>query len=147
MFCLFFRRNNHRRCRQPNVSGGVQPSQERELHAERSSQRSLRPHPVRRTSLWRSLPLSVLLTVEQREENFPANRGEAQESAGSPPLLGEIYPAFSLVESFRVLKYFHDVTTPAILCHKEPIGRPFHELLIRGFWMPELVLYYIRMLA
>ena len=24
-----------------------------------------------------------------------------------------------LVESFRVLKYFRDVATPAVLCHKE----------------------------
>ena len=28
--------------------------------------------------------------------------------------------ALLLVETFRVLKYFHDLTTPAILCHKEP---------------------------
>ena len=26
----------------------------------------------------------------------------------------------SLVESFKVLKYFHGVATPALLCHKEP---------------------------
>ena len=26
----------------------------------------------------------------------------------------------SLVESFKVSKYFHGVATPALLCHKEP---------------------------
>ena len=29
----------------------------------------------------------------------------------------------SLVESFIELKYFHDVATPALLCHKEPDRR------------------------
>ena len=34
----------------------------------------------------------------------------------------EILPGFvlSLVETFRVMKYFHSVATPALLCHKEP---------------------------
>ena len=33
----------------------------------------------------------------------------------------EILPGFvlSLVETFRVMKYFHSVATPALLCHKE----------------------------
>ena len=31
--------------------------------------------------------------------------------------------ALSLVESFSELKYFHDVATPALLCHKEPARR------------------------
>ena len=31
-----------------------------------------------------------------------------------------IYPVFSLVQSFTVLKYFQIIATPAFLCHKEP---------------------------
>ena len=31
--------------------------------------------------------------------------------------------SLSLVESFRLLKYFHDVASPAILCHKETARR------------------------
>ena len=51
----------------------------------------------------------------------------------------EIYPAFSLVETFSVLKYFHarkghiigalSVATPAVLCHKEPARRIQSPLL------------------
>ena len=37
-------------------------------------------------------------------------------------------------------------TTPAILCHKEPT-RSKQNTPSRGLWMPELVLYGIRLLA
>ena len=37
--------------------------------------------------------------------------------------------ALSLDESFRVLKYFHSVAMPALLCHKEP-GRRIQSPLL-----------------
>ena len=37
--------------------------------------------------------------------------------------------ALSLVENFTELKYFHDVATPALLCHTEPPRRIKSPLL------------------
>ena len=38
--------------------------------------------------------------------------------------------ALSLVESFKVLKYFHSDATPALLCHKEPAQGTQSPLMI-----------------
>ena len=32
----------------------------------------------------------------------------------------DLDPAFSLVQTFRVVKYFHGLVMPDLLCHKEP---------------------------
>ena len=39
--------------------------------------------------------------------------------SGALSLVGIVEAWLSLVESFIELKYFHDVATPALLCHKE----------------------------
>ena len=39
--------------------------------------------------------------------------------SGALSLVGRVEIVLSLVESFIELKYFHDVATPALLCHKE----------------------------
>ena len=51
----------------------------------------------------------------------------------------------SLVESFIELKYFHDVATSALLCHKEPARRIQSFLL--GSLERSLVLYGIRIVG
>ena len=53
--------------------------------------------------------------------------------------------ALSLVESFRVMKYFHSDATPALLCHKEPAQGTQSPLL--GALGRSLVLYGIRISA
>ena len=59
--------------------------------------------------------------------------------SGALSLVGRIEIVLSLVESFIELKYFHDVATPALLCHKEPARR------IGGYCAcSSLVLYGIR---
>ena len=40
----------------------------------------------------------------------------------------------SLVETFKMLKYFHSVATPALLCHKEPARRIQSPLLGTPRW-------------
>ena len=53
---------------------------------------------------------------------------------------GQIYPDFSLldhlslVESFRVLKYFHSDATPALLCHKEPAQGTLKRVFFAFLW-------------
>ena len=55
----------------------------------------------------------------------------------------EILPGFvlSLVETFRVMKYFHSVATPALLCHKDTAQGTQISLLgvllaFRWFYVP-----------
>ena len=64
--------------------------------------------------------------------------------SGALSLVGIVEIVLSLVETFIELKYFHDVATPALLCHKEPARR---KPLVGGFGCDELVLYAIRELA
>ena len=45
---------------------------------------------------------------------------DAARQSGALSLVGRVEIVLSLVESFTELKYFHDVATPAPLCHKEP---------------------------
>ena len=40
--------------------------------------------------------------------------------SGALSLVQRVEAWLSLVQSFIELKYFHDVATPALLCHKEP---------------------------
>ena len=47
----------------------------------------------------------------------------SEKQSGALSLVGRLEILLSLVESFRELKYFHDVATPALLCHKEPSRR------------------------
>ena len=47
-------------------------------------------------------------------------RHGAGDQSGALSLVGIVEIVLSLVESFIELKYFHDVATPALLCHKEP---------------------------
>ena len=60
------------------------------------------------------------MRVDQFDLNTRVDEGGQTTSLSPrfPP--DEIYSAFSLVQSFGVLKYFHDVATSAFLCHKEP---------------------------
>ena len=61
--------------------------------------------------------------------------------SGALSLVGRVEIVLSLVGSFIELKYFHDVATPALLCHKEPARR---VPVVGGFGCDELVLYGIK---
>ena len=68
---------------------------------------------------------------------------------GALSLVGIFEIVLSLVEIFMELKYFHDVATPALLCHKEPARRIQSPLLgaLKHKILPfcsSLVLYGIR---
>ena len=54
------------------------------------------------------------MTICQRD--LPAHNSQS----GALSLVGRVQILLSLVETFIELKYFHDVATPALLCHKEP---------------------------
>ena len=54
---------------------------------------------------------------------------KALDQSGALSLVGRVEIVLSLVESFIELKYFHDVATPALLCHKEPARRIQSPLL------------------
>ena len=45
------------------------------------------------------------------------------QQSGALSLVGRVEILLSLVQSFIELKYFHDVATPALFCHKEPARR------------------------
>ena len=53
--------------------------------------------------------------------------------SGALSLVGIVEILLSLVVSFTELKYFQDVTTPALLCHKEP-ARRIQSLLLAPRW-------------
>ena len=56
------------------------------------------------------------------------------DQTGALSLVGIVEIVLSLVESFIELKYFHDVATPAPLCHKEP-ARHIQSLAPPWFFM------------
>ena len=56
--------------------------------------------------------------------------GPAWLQSGALSLVGIVKIVLSLVESFKEMKYFHDVATPALLCHKEPARRIQSPLLL-----------------
>ena len=67
------------------------------------------------------------------------NNTTTTHQSGALSLVGIVEIVLSLVESFIELKYFHDVATPALLCHKEP-ARRIQSLLLtpRWFFMDDL---------
>ena len=73
-------------------------------------------------------------------------------------MVGRLEILLSLVETFIELKYFHDVATPALLCHKEAARSKQNtpnamgvfcvpKPLLGDFGCDKLVLYGIRELA
>ena len=56
--------------------------------------------------------------------------------SGALSLVGIVEIELSLVESFMELKYFHNVATPALLCHKEPARTQLVLYGIRDSWLP-----------
>ena len=55
--------------------------------------------------------------------NTPVHNVLNINQSGALSLVEIVEILLSLVESFVQLKYFHDVATPALLCHKEPARR------------------------
>ena len=53
---------------------------------------------------------------------FLSDNQEVIIQSGALSLVRIVQAWLSLVESFKVFKYFHDVATPTLLCHKEPAG-------------------------
>ena len=63
------------------------------------------------------LLISVRFLV-RAPSNYEASVSPSYQS-GALSLVGLVEIVLSLVETFIELKYFHDVATPALLCHKE----------------------------
>ena len=99
------------------------------------------------------------MTVGLICRSVPVGRVHVYLSQAEP---GKIYPGFSLDELLHycalIGRKVHSVATPALLCHKEPATSKKNSPIAnggilrskapgRGFWMPELFLYGIRVLA
>ena len=65
-------------------------------------------------------PLLEVITYKPQRSNI---------QSGALSLVGIVEIVLSLVEIFIELKYFHDVATPALLCHKELARRIQSPLL------------------
>ena len=80
------------------------------------------------------------ITSSTESPSLPSVSSVSATSTSPPPpgsVLHSHWSSSNETRSFIELKYLHDVATPAILCYKEPLG----------LWMPELLLYDIRLLA
>ena len=99
--------------------------------------------------------ITHLLTLRSRISSAKQRSGIVRSSLVHSHWSRNVEAWLSLVESFIVLKYFHGVAPPALLCHKEPARRIQSPLLgaYLGLWTPmqwgyfaysSLVLYGIR---
>ena len=90
-------------------------------------------------------PGPAVLSIIKTGWETSGNMADYRDSLVHSYLSRNVQAWLSLVESFKVLKYFHGVAMRALLCHKEPAqGTHNAPIALGGILCLSLVLYGIR---